>query len=153
MTANSAFGNGGKCVPRICRCAFHVVLALFATFGFASVSVAEPAPETGDNPQSNAASELNLSERNAAAQALFEQAKALVAQGKVEQACPKFEESQRLDPGVGTQFNLADCYERTGRLASAYTTFMDVAAATRQLGQVDREVVARERASAIKPRL
>jgi hypothetical protein len=74
-------------------------------------------------------------------------------QGLAAQACPKFEESQRLDPGVGTQFNLADCYERTGRLASAYTTFIDVAAATRQLGQFEREAVARERAKSIKPRL
>lgn len=89
----------------------------------------------------------------AAAQALFEEGKQLVGQGKPEQACPKFEESQRLDPGVGTLFKLADCYERTGRFASAYAKFMDVAATTKQLGQPEREAVARERAEQLKPRL
>src|SRR5262245_13566973 len=35
----------------------------------------------------------------ATAQALFDQGKQLAAAGKVSDACPKFEESQRLDPG------------------------------------------------------
>ena len=48
----------------------------------------------------------------AAARALFEQARKLLADGKPEQACPKLEESQRLDPGIGTLFNMADCHER-----------------------------------------
>jgi len=58
----------------------------------------------------------------AAAQALFERGRALMAQRRVAQACPLFEESQRLDAGIGTQYNLANCYEAMGRFASAYTT-------------------------------
>jgi hypothetical protein len=89
----------------------------------------------------------------AAAQALFEQGRALMAGGKAEEACSKFEESQRLDPAIGTEFNLASCYERIGRLASAYALFMKVAATASSTGQKQREAVARERAEAVRPRL
>jgi hypothetical protein len=87
----------------------------------------------------------------AAAQTLFSEAKKLMAKGDYATACPKLEESERLDPGVGTQFNLADCYEKTGRTASAWSTFLDVAAATK--GQPAREKVARDRAAALEPKL
>ena len=89
----------------------------------------------------------------AAARALFDQGRTLTSQGKYAEACPKFEESQRLDPGIGTQFNLADCFERTGRTATAWAMFLDVASAARQAGQKDREKVARARAAALDPKL
>lgn len=95
----------------------------------------------------------DLGSRQATAQALFEQGRSLIAEGKTEEACPKFAESQRLDPGVGTQFNLADCYEKIGRFASAYALYIEVAAATRQSGQGEREAVARQRAAKLKPKL
>ncbi|MGE0322973.1 MAG: hypothetical protein AB7S68_11755 [Polyangiaceae bacterium] len=90
---------------------------------------------------------------SATAQALFEEGKKLLAAGNSKAACPKFEESQRLDPGVGTQFNLADCYEQDGRTASAWSLFLEVAAATKKAGQSDREAVARARAEALRPKL
>src|SRR3954468_2190760 len=65
----------------------------------------------------------------AAAQALFEQARKLMADGKFPEACPKLAESQRLDPGAGTLLNLGHCYEKSGRTASAWVTFKDAAAA------------------------
>ncbi|WP_437629465.1 hypothetical protein [Sorangium sp. So ce854] len=89
----------------------------------------------------------------AAAQALFDAARQLMAQGKHADACPKLEESQRLDPGIGTQFNLAVCYEQIGRTASAWSTFLDVAGAAKAAGQLEREKVARQRATALEPRL
>jgi serine/threonine-protein kinase len=88
-----------------------------------------------------------------AAQALFDEARRLMASGAYAEACPKLAESQRLDPGIGTLFNLADCYERTGRLASAWAAYLEVAAATKTAGQVAREEVARDRATALEPRL
>lgn len=89
----------------------------------------------------------------AAAQALFDAARQLMAQGKHADACPKLEESQRLDPGIGTQFNLAVCYEQIGRTASAWSTFLEVAGAAKAAGQLEREKVARQRATALEPRL
>jgi hypothetical protein len=89
----------------------------------------------------------------AAAEALFEEGRALVTQGRTREACSKFEQSQRFDPGLGTQFNLADCYERLGKLASAHALFTDVAATARATGQERREQVARARAVAVQPRL
>jgi hypothetical protein len=89
----------------------------------------------------------------AAARALFAEGRKLVQTGHAAEACPKFEESLRLDFGIGTQFNLADCWERTGRTASAWALFLDVAAAARAAGQGEREEVARDRAKALEPKL
>jgi hypothetical protein len=87
----------------------------------------------------------------ATATMLFNEARRLVTAGRYAEACPKFEESQRLDPGIGTQFNLADCYEHTARIASAWALFLDVASAAGGTGQLARERVARKRASALEP--
>lgn len=87
------------------------------------------------------------------AEALFQDAMQLVAKGDYAAACPKFAQSHRLEPAVGTQFNLADCYEHTGKTASAWTTFRDVAAIARAAGKFERERIATQRAAAIEPRV
>jgi hypothetical protein len=89
----------------------------------------------------------------AAAQALFERGRELMAEQRVAEACPLFEESQRLEAGIGTQYNLASCYEAAGRFASAYTLFLDVAAAARARGQAQRAEVAKSRAEAVEPKV
>jgi hypothetical protein len=89
----------------------------------------------------------------AAAQALFDQARQLVRQRKFDEACSKFAESNRLDPGIGTQFHLADCYEKATRIASAWATFLDVASQARAAGQPERERAALKRAQKLEPRL
>jgi hypothetical protein len=90
---------------------------------------------------------------SAVAQALFDQAKQLIAAGHVAEACPKLEESQRLDPRSGTLLNLANCYERTSHLASAWSTFIEASTSAKADGKADRETVARQRAAALAPRL
>ena len=60
--------------------------------------------------------------------ALFREAGALVDAGQPERACPKYEESLRLYDSVNTRYFLADCYERTGKMASAWAHFLEVAA-------------------------
>jgi hypothetical protein len=87
------------------------------------------------------------------ARQLFLDARKLAAEGKYAEACPKFEESLRLEVGVGTQFNLADCWEHIGRTASARALFLGAAASAKAVGQSDREQVLRERAAALEPRL
>jgi tetratricopeptide (TPR) repeat protein len=84
---------------------------------------------------------------------LFKEGRALASEGKYEQACPKFEAALALEVGVGTQFNLADCWEHIGRNASAQKLFLGAAASAKAAGQADREQVLRERAAALEPRI
>lgn len=89
----------------------------------------------------------------AAAQSLFAEARALMQKAAYAEACPKLEESLRLDAGLGTQFNLADCNEHIGKIASAWAGFLDVAASAKASRQAEREKLARKRALALEPRL
>src|SRR5258708_17658401 len=90
-------------------------------------------------------------DNSAAAEALFEDGRRLMTEGRYGEACSKLEESQRLDPGLGTQFHLANCWQRSGRTASAWALFREVSAEARARGQVGRERVARDRALALEP--
>jgi hypothetical protein len=99
------------------------------------------------------AARAQTSEIQAAAQKMFDDAKALMETGKYEEACALLEESQKIDPGMAAQFRLGECYEKAGRLASAWSTFVEVASAARAAAMADRERVARERAEALKPKL
>lgn len=87
------------------------------------------------------------------ATALFYEARSLMRKGNYAAACPKLEESLRLDYGIGTQFNLADCNEHIGKIATAWSGFLEVAAAAKAANQMQRERVARDRAKALEPRL
>jgi hypothetical protein len=89
----------------------------------------------------------------AVAQSLYDEARTLMNAKNFAQACPKLEESQRLDPSPATEFHLADCYERVGRTASAWAAFLEVASNSRLAGRAEREKVARERAEALAPKL
>jgi hypothetical protein len=89
----------------------------------------------------------------AAAEALFLEAKKLAAAGKLAEACPKFAESNRLDRGAGTLIHLADCYAKNGQSASAWATFKDAASAAQALGRADWQKLATQRAAALEPKL
>ncbi|WP_437818376.1 hypothetical protein [Sorangium sp. So ce1078] len=85
--------------------------------------------------------------------ALFREAGALVDAGQPLRACPKYEESLRLYDSVNTRYFLADCYERTGKMASAWAHFLEVAARVRGTGDRAKEARARERAAAVQPKV
>ncbi len=89
----------------------------------------------------------------AAAQALFDEARKLSSAGKYAEACEKLAESNRLDPGMGTQFHLADCQEKSGKIASAWANFLEVASLARASGQSDREQAALARAAKLESKL
>lgn len=89
----------------------------------------------------------------ATAQALFDQGRALMAEKKYAEACPKLAESQRLDPGMGTLFHLGDCYEGSGKIASAWAAYLEVASLAAAAGQTEREGAAKARAQKLEPRL
>jgi hypothetical protein len=90
---------------------------------------------------------------SAQARSLFREARALMDKKRFGEACPKLQESLRIDPGMGTQFNLAHCWEQLGLTASAWGMYLDVAAAAQGSGQVKRETAAREKAAALEPKL
>lgn len=89
----------------------------------------------------------------AIAQGLFDDARQLMGRGNYAEACPKLEESEKLDPGSGTLINLGECYDRVGRTASAWTTFIEAATSARAAGKLERERTARARAAALAPRV
>lgn len=89
----------------------------------------------------------------AAAQVLFDQAKALMEAGKFSEACPKLAQSQKLDPGGGTLVHLGSCYEQEGKLASAWGVLREAQDVARRDRRADRELFAKKRVEALAPRL
>jgi hypothetical protein len=86
----------------------------------------------------------------AAADALFNEAQKLAAAGNYAQACPKYAESLRLDTGIGVMLYLADCYERTGKTASAWVQFREAEELASK--QADRRAAAaHDRAARLEP--
>jgi tetratricopeptide (TPR) repeat protein len=86
------------------------------------------------------------------ARALFDAGRLLMKSGDYAEACAKFEQSLKLKPElIGTEFHLAECSARIGKVDRARELYLDVADKTHALGQADREQLARERAAAVVP--
>jgi len=89
----------------------------------------------------------------AAAEALFSEGRRLMNAGDFANACPKFADSERLDPSVATLLNLGACYEKAGRTASAWATFRAAVSAAQAAKRDDYLSTAQKRASALEPTL
>jgi hypothetical protein len=100
-----------------------------------------------------ASAQASAQDNKAAAESLFQTGKQLMEQQRFTEACPKFVESQRLDPSVGTMLNLARCHEHTGKTASAWAEYKEAAILARTAGQTDRETAANELADKLEPSL
>jgi hypothetical protein len=61
----------------------------------------------------------------AMASQLFDDAERLFGSGKAVEACPKYSESYRLDPQLGTLLHLGECYAKAGKTAAAWVSFKD----------------------------
>ena len=57
------------------------------------------------------------------ADALFKHGKKLMEEKKYNDACEAFEQSMKLDPGIGTELNIARCYEEWGKLGRAWRSY------------------------------
>jgi hypothetical protein len=87
----------------------------------------------------------------ATAEALFRQGRQAVEAQDYARACPKFAESQRLDPAVGTLMNWAACEEKLGKLASAWQRWREAIDALPP--KDDRLTYAEQRVAEIEKRL
>jgi hypothetical protein len=84
------------------------------------------------------------------AEKLFREGRAALASGDLIVACSKFEESQKLDASAGTVLNLADCYERSGKHASALLAYREAARQAGLRGRKDWLDTASARAAALE---
>ncbi|HEY0468864.1 MAG TPA: tetratricopeptide repeat protein [Polyangiaceae bacterium] len=93
------------------------------------------------------------STKAAGAEALYEEARGLMKQGDFERACPKFKQSHELDPGGGTLLNLAECYEKQGKFASAWSTFKEALVVAQRDGRPERVEYAKKHLAVVEPKL
>lgn len=94
------------------------------------------------------------SENNAAsAEVLFQAGEELMEKGRPEEACPKFEESFRLDPAGSTALRLGDCKAATGKAAAAWARYQTALQFARRRGRVDKEQEALGKIQQIEGRL
>lgn len=87
------------------------------------------------------------------AQQLFDDGRVLLEAKRYAEACPKFAESQRLDPGGGTLLNLAVCHELEGKTATAWSEFRDALGQAVKDERKDREQIARAHIDDLAPKL
>ena len=90
---------------------------------------------------------------SARAEALFRQGQALFDAGKIEAACTNFEASEAAENGLETLLHLGDCYERSGRNASAWHAFLEAEAVAQQKKDSERRQQAAQRVAALEPKL
>ncbi|MEO8904031.1 MAG: hypothetical protein ABI488_16970 [Polyangiaceae bacterium] len=90
---------------------------------------------------------------SAHADALVHQGEVLLAAHKVVAACAKFEASEAQETGLGTLLHLGDCYERSGRSASAWHAFLEAEALATAQKDASRQQIAADRVAALEPKL
>lgn len=64
-------------------------------------------------------------QEKAVASRLFDEASKLMADGQAAAACPKYAESERIDPELGTLLHLGECYAALHKTASAWASFKE----------------------------
>jgi hypothetical protein len=89
----------------------------------------------------------------AMAEALFQDARDLMKQGKIAEACARFEQSQKVEQKLGTLLNLASCHEELGRTASAWAEFTEAAGQAARAGEDKRADFARQHVKALEAKL
>jgi hypothetical protein len=92
-------------------------------------------------------------DNTALAEQLFNEGRELGKASNWAAACPKFEASLRYDPAVGTRLNLAICYEKLGKLATAWGQYREAADVAAKQNDTKRRDFAQKAAAALEPRL
>ena len=87
------------------------------------------------------------------AETLFQEGLAAMKRSDFTIACEAFDKSNKQDPSPGTQINLAICYEKQKKWASAWTWYRSAAGLAQQRSQAAREQSANDSAKRIEPQL
>lgn len=87
------------------------------------------------------------------AEALFREATTLFNDGKFSEACPKFAESNKLDPQRGTLANLARCHEAEGKKALAWADYTQLLELSRRSADDPRAHYAEKKIAELEPGL
>ncbi len=85
------------------------------------------------------------------ADALFDEGRALLGGGKIDEACAKLEASLAEQWAGGVLAMLAYCHEKQGHLATAFGEYEAVAERMQTEGDLERAAVAKERAKLLLP--
>lgn len=86
----------------------------------------------------------------AAAEVLFQEGRRLLAEGQTSAACEKLKDSFALDPMSGTLLNLAACYEKQGKTATAWARFHNAASLAKSQGKAEQAAEANRRIKALE---
>ncbi|HUS29621.1 MAG TPA: hypothetical protein VMZ53_14005 [Kofleriaceae bacterium] len=88
----------------------------------------------------------------ARADKLFEEGRGYLQRKEYALACTAFEQSQHADAAIGTQLNIALCYEEWGKLAAAYKAYLE-AERQAKAKKDNREKVAHKKVGELEPKL
>lgn len=83
---------------------------------------------------------------------LFEDGRKYLAAKEYALACTAFEQSHEADPAIGTQLNIALCYEDWGKIASAYRAYLEAERLAQSKGD-DRARGARKKVDELDPKV
>ncbi len=89
----------------------------------------------------------------AAAQQLFQQGKELMRAGSFAEACPKFEAAEKFSATPGVRLNLAECWVKLGRTASAWGKYDEALLMAERGGDKAAAAVASAGKAALEPQL
>jgi hypothetical protein len=89
----------------------------------------------------------------ALAETLFIQGRKLMEAERYAEACPKLEASNREDASAGTMLNLAICYEKLGRSASAWALYKETIVRAKTEGRSQHADAAESSRARLEPTL
>jgi tetratricopeptide (TPR) repeat protein len=110
-------------------------VALVAVLAHAGIASAQAPAQTAEQKQADDA---------------FKQGRELVKSGNYIDACEQFQKSQALDPALGTLFNIAQCSEKIGKLATAAAAYRELVAKDQN---PERKETATKALAALGPRI
>jgi hypothetical protein len=94
-----------------------------------------------------------VADDRAIAQQAFQEGRDLMAAGNYAEACPKFAAAAQLSQTAGVRLNLAECYAKLGKTASAWAKANEALSIADRAGDAAAASVAHQQMSALGPKL